>query len=41
MFFRKYWLHNTGSPSSRIEKADFKNEKEISQYSFSNFTIKQ
>ncbi|XP_050688198.1 acylphosphatase-2-like isoform X1 [Eriocheir sinensis] len=36
----KDWLQRTGSPSSRIEKAEFKNEKEIDDYSFKNFSIK-
>ena len=30
----KNWLQNSGSPSSRIDKAVFSNEKSISEYSF-------
>ncbi|KAG6445259.1 hypothetical protein O3G_MSEX003824 [Manduca sexta] len=33
------WLKTTGSPSSRIDKAEFKNQKEISEYTFDNFSI--
>jgi len=29
----KLWLQNTGSPMSRIEKAVFKNEKQLLKYS--------
>ncbi|XP_076047771.1 acylphosphatase-2-like isoform X4 [Oratosquilla oratoria] len=36
----KDWLRNTGSPSSRITKAEFRNEKEIEAVSFSHFNIK-
>ncbi|EFN74987.1 Acylphosphatase-1 [Camponotus floridanus] len=36
----KQWLRRTGSPQSRIDKAEFRNEKEISQPSFSNFEIR-
>lgn len=39
--FRKQWLRHTGSPQSRIDKAEFHNEKEISQPSFSNFEIRK
>lgn len=35
------WLESTGSPSSQVDKAEFKNEKEISEYSFRNFTIRK
>lgn len=37
---RKEWLQKTGSPSSRIDKAEFKNEKEIEDYSFKSFSIR-
>ncbi|KAL6250913.1 hypothetical protein P5V15_000056 [Pogonomyrmex californicus] len=37
----KDWLRYTGSPQSRIDKAEFRNEKEISQISFSNFEIRK
>ena len=36
----KNWLRNEGSPSSRIDQAVFKNEREIQQYSFNGFAIK-
>ncbi|XP_068246201.1 acylphosphatase-2-like isoform X1 [Palaemon carinicauda] len=36
----KDWLRNTGSPSSRIDKAEFKNEKDIEDYTFSGFSIR-
>lgn len=36
----KRWLQYIGSPSSKIERAEFKNEKEIDDYSFSDFNIK-
>ncbi|KAL3287359.1 hypothetical protein HHI36_001833 [Cryptolaemus montrouzieri] len=37
----KNWLQNTGSPSSRIEKAEFNNEKEIKMPSFNDFSIRR
>ncbi|XP_029052140.1 acylphosphatase-1-like [Osmia bicornis bicornis] len=37
----KHWLQYTGSPQSAVDKAEFRNEKEISAPSFSNFTIKK
>ncbi|XP_076047766.1 acylphosphatase-1-like isoform X1 [Oratosquilla oratoria] len=40
IFAKKDWLRNTGSPSSRITKAEFRNEKEIEAVSFSHFNIK-
>ncbi|XP_053653752.1 acylphosphatase-2 isoform X2 [Cherax quadricarinatus] len=36
----KDWLKKTGSPSSRIDKVEFKNEREIQDYTFKNFSIK-
>ncbi|XP_063848294.1 acylphosphatase-2-like isoform X1 [Scylla paramamosain] len=36
----KEWLQKTGSPSSRIDKAEFKNEKEIEDYSFKSFSVR-
>lgn len=39
--FRKQWLKTIGSPSSRIEKAVFKNEKEIKSYTYDSFKIKR
>ncbi|XP_064110719.1 acylphosphatase-2-like isoform X1 [Macrobrachium nipponense] len=38
--FMKDWLEKTGSPSSRIERAEFKNEKAIEDYTFSGFNIR-
>ena len=37
----KDWLMKTGSPSSRIDKAEFNNEKEIEEYTFHNFSIRR
>nr|XP_053604718.1 acylphosphatase-2-like isoform X2 [Plodia interpunctella]XP_053604719.1 acylphosphatase-2-like isoform X3 [Plodia interpunctella] len=34
-----HWLKTTGSPSSKIEKAEFRNQKEIAEYTFDNFDI--
>ncbi|KAK4304734.1 hypothetical protein Pmani_023332 [Petrolisthes manimaculis] len=39
-FGRKDWLSNIGSRASRIERAEFKNEKEIQDYTFKKFTIR-
>lgn len=36
-----HWLRTTGSPSSKIDKAEFKNEKDITEYSFNDFTIRK
>ena len=36
----KTWLRKEGSPSSRIDQAVFKNEREIQEYSFTGFSIK-
>lgn len=35
------WLRVTGSPKSRIDRCEFKNEKTISVLEFSEFTIKK
>ncbi|XP_072932536.1 acylphosphatase-2-like [Epargyreus clarus] len=37
----KNWLKTTGSPSSKIDKAEFKNDKEVSDYSFNDFEIRR
>ncbi|KAK9892281.1 hypothetical protein WA026_019088 [Henosepilachna vigintioctopunctata] len=37
----KNWLQKTGSPSSRIERAEFKNEKDIKAPSFNDFAIRR
>ena len=36
----KIWLQKEGSPSSRIDQAVFKNERDIQEYSFTGFSIK-
>ncbi|KAI1898641.1 hypothetical protein AGOR_G00074470 [Albula goreensis] len=36
----KTWLRTTGSPMSRIDKASFANEKEISTLEFGSFTTR-
>ncbi|XP_030375954.1 acylphosphatase-2 [Scaptodrosophila lebanonensis] len=37
----KHWLQNKGSPKSVIEKAEFSEAKEISAYTFDEFSIKR
>ncbi|GAB5569616.1 acylphosphatase-1 isoform X2 [Prionailurus iriomotensis] len=34
------WLSKVGSPSSRIDRTNFSNEKIISQLDYSNFSIR-
>ncbi|XP_021032486.1 acylphosphatase-2 [Mus caroli] len=36
----KSWLSKVGSPSSRIDRADFSNEKTISKLEYSDFSIR-
>ncbi|XP_036057498.1 acylphosphatase-2 isoform X1 [Onychomys torridus] len=36
----KAWLSKVGSPSSRIDRTDFSNEKTISNLEYSNFSIR-
>nr|DBA17113.1 TPA: hypothetical protein GDO54_002608 [Pyxicephalus adspersus] len=36
----KNWLQNVGSPMSRIDKAVFSNERQITNLEFSNFKTK-
>ncbi|XP_032073012.1 acylphosphatase-2 [Thamnophis elegans] len=36
----KAWLTSVGSPSSRIDRTNFSNEKEISKLEFSGFTTR-
>ncbi|XP_011851916.1 PREDICTED: acylphosphatase-2-like [Mandrillus leucophaeus] len=38
--FRKSWLSKIGSPSSRIDRTNFSNEKTISKLEYSNFSIR-
>lgn len=35
----KKWLTNVGSPASCIDKVEFKNESEITDYTYANFEI--
>ncbi|XP_050565378.1 acylphosphatase-2 isoform X1 [Cygnus atratus] len=37
---RKSWLTKVGSPSSRIDRTNFSNEKEISKLDFSGFSTR-
>ncbi|XP_019866689.2 acylphosphatase-1 [Aethina tumida] len=37
----KNWLETKGSPQSRIDRAIFKNEEAISEYTFQDFSIKR
>ncbi|XP_022828010.1 acylphosphatase-2-like [Spodoptera litura] len=34
-----HWLKTTGSPSSKIEKCEFRNQINIDDYTFNNFEI--
>ncbi|XP_034232161.1 acylphosphatase-2-like isoform X1 [Thrips palmi] len=36
----KVWLQRTGSPESKIDKAEFRNVKEIDSYTFTSFDIR-
>ncbi|XP_010122144.1 PREDICTED: acylphosphatase-2, partial [Chlamydotis macqueenii] len=36
----KSWLSKVGSPSSRIDRTSFSNEKEISKLDFSGFSTR-
>ncbi|KAB0340335.1 hypothetical protein FD755_024756 [Muntiacus reevesi] len=36
----KSWLSKIGSPSSRIDRTNFSNEKTISKLEYSNFSIR-
>lgn len=33
------WLKSTGSPSSKIDKAEFRNQRDISEYTYDDFVI--
>lgn len=35
----KIWLQSVGSPASHIDKAEFKNERDIDEYTFTEFDI--
>lgn len=36
----KEWLQHTGSPESQIDRAEFRNTKEIDSFSFTSFDIR-
>ncbi|XP_037662388.1 acylphosphatase-2 isoform X1 [Choloepus didactylus] len=36
----KSWLSKVGSPSSRIDRTDFSNEKTISKLEYTNFSVR-
>ncbi|XP_026743660.1 acylphosphatase-2-like [Trichoplusia ni] len=36
-----HWLKTTGSPSSQIEKAEFRNQTPIEKYTFQEFDIRR
>ena len=38
--YRKTWLKSVGSPHSKITKAVFTNEKEISEFDYKSFSVK-
>lgn len=38
---RMHWLKTTGSPSSKIEKCEFRNQQDIEDYTFNNFEIQR
>ncbi|XP_049656699.1 acylphosphatase-2 isoform X1 [Accipiter gentilis] len=40
LLIRKSWLSKVGSPSSRIDRTNFSNEKEISKLDFSGFSTR-
>jgi len=37
---RKRWLKYTGSQKSKIEKAEFRNEKSVDDYSLNEFKVR-
>jgi acylphosphatase len=37
----KEWLKKTGSPKSKIEKCEFKSEKEIEKLEFNSFEVRK
>ena len=43
MYYKDEWtpIKATGSPSSRIDKAVFNNEREIEKYTFEHFGIRK
>ncbi|KAM7117084.1 acylphosphatase-2 isoform 2-T2 [Ciconia maguari] len=40
LLIQKSWLSKVGSPSSRIDRTNFSNEKEISKLDFSGFSTR-
>lgn len=41
MKFRKHWLEKTGSPQSRIDKAVFQNQHDITKFTYDSFSIRR
>ena len=41
LFSRKRWLKETGSPKSRIDRCEFKNERTITKLEFSDFAVRK
>ncbi|KAG8262637.1 acylphosphatase-1-like isoform X1 [Homalodisca vitripennis] len=37
----KKWLQETGSPMSKIDKAVFKNEKKLDNYTYKDFSVRR
>ncbi|XP_023932966.1 acylphosphatase-2-like [Lingula anatina] len=37
----KEWLQKTGSPKSKIERSEFKNERTIEKTEFSSFNVRK
>lgn len=40
LFLRKHWLKSVGSPSSRIDRAVFSNERDISKVEIHGFSTR-
>lgn len=38
---RKEWLRHQGSPKSKIEKCEFRDEKNIDSLQFTNFEVRR
>ena len=39
--YRKHWLQKTGSPESEIDKAEFRDETDIADYTLPDFKIRR
>ena len=37
----KKWLQTEGSPKSRVEKVEFRNEQTIEKHTFNDFTVRK